>query len=106
MEPHAPYIPPTPYDTYYISNKKKAIARKLDRYGMRYLARKVDLNDEEFEIIKALYDGEIAYLDSKLKDIFDTLRELDLLDNTVLIITSDHGENFGEHHLMNHLFCL
>ncbi|MFC1980592.1 sulfatase-like hydrolase/transferase [Chloroflexota bacterium] len=36
----------------------------------------------------------------------DYLRELNILDDTVLIITSDHGDNFGEHHLMGHILCV
>jgi len=53
-----------------------------------------------------LYDGEIAYLDWKLKEIFDHLDDLGLMDRVFLIITSDHGENIGEHNLMGHQFCL
>ncbi len=64
------------------------------------------MRDKDFEILRALYDGEISYLDFRMGQLFDYLRELQVLDDTVLIITSDHGENFGEHHLMDHQFCV
>ena len=41
-----------------------------------------------------------------MRQLFDYLRELNILDNTVLIITADHGENFGDHNLMKHVSCV
>ncbi len=43
------------------------------------------------------YDSEIAHVDSQLGVLVDGLRDLDLLDSTVVVVTSDHGEAFGEH---------
>jgi arylsulfatase A-like enzyme len=48
------------------------------------------------------YDREISELDEKIGEIFKKLRELDLYDNTLIIVTADHGESFGEHDLMLH----
>jgi len=46
----------------------------------------------------ALYDGEISYTDATLiKPIVSLLKELNIYDNTLLIITSDHGEEFHYH---------
>ena len=44
-----------------------------------------------------LYDGEIAYLDSKLGDLFNYLSERGLDEKTVVVITGDHGESLGQH---------
>lgn len=44
-----------------------------------------------------LYDGEIRYTDAQLGRILERLRELGLYDKTVLVVTGDHGEGFGEH---------
>ena len=54
----------------------------------------------------ALYEGDIAYLDAKLGELFGFLKNSNVVDNTVFIITSDHGENFGDHGLIEHQFCL
>ncbi len=44
-----------------------------------------------------VYDGAIAYIDQQLGVIFDTLAEQGLLERTIVVVTSDHGESFGEH---------
>lgn len=46
-----------------------------------------------------LYDGEIRYTDLQLGRLFAKLKELGLWDKTIIVITSDHGEGFGEHNL-------
>ena len=51
-------------------------------------------------------DQEILFVDSVIGDFCDFLRKQDLLDRTLLIITSDHGEGFGEHGLFAHAFGL
>ena len=49
-----------------------------------------------------MYDGAIAYLDYQLDRLFNELQNRSLLENTVIIVTSDHGEQFGEHGLFLH----
>jgi arylsulfatase A-like enzyme len=60
------------------------------------------LTPEERKHIVALYDGGIRYLDHYLGLLFDKLKALKVYDNTMIIITSDHGETFGEHNQMEH----
>ena len=55
--------------------------------------------DDEIRRARAAYYGLITYLDNKIGRLIDTLEELGLLDNTVIIYTSDHGESLGEHGL-------
>jgi arylsulfatase A-like enzyme len=50
----------------------------------------------------ALYDGGIAFMDHELGRLLATLEERGVLENTVVVVTSDHGEMFGEHELGNH----
>jgi arylsulfatase A-like enzyme len=49
------------------------------------------------DVTAALYDGGIHATDAFLGDLFDRLRELDLYDRTIIIVTSDHGEEFADH---------
>ena len=51
----------------------------------------------EVESEIANYDAEIFYNDESLGQIFDTLQRLDLWDDTLVILTADHGESLGEH---------
>ena len=64
------------------------------------------LSDGQLDIMRLLYEGDIAYLDSKIGEIFRFLKEHKVLDDTIIVITSDHGENFGDHDLIEHQFCL
>ena len=48
------------------------------------------------------YDDCIAFLDDQLGELLDELHRQGLLDNTLVIITSDHGEAFGEHRFFGH----
>jgi arylsulfatase A-like enzyme/Tfp pilus assembly protein PilF len=52
------------------------------------------------------YDGEIAYSDESLGLLLDRLDTLDLLDNTLIVFTSDHGEGMGEHQEQTHSYLL
>ena len=60
------------------------------------------LTREEKELIVSQYDGGIRYLDHYLGLLFEKLKALKVYDNTIIIITSDHGEAFGEHNQMEH----
>jgi arylsulfatase A-like enzyme len=53
-------------------------------------------------IARDAYDSCIAYLDEQLGVLFDELQRRDLLDDTIVVITSDHGEGLGEHDLFDH----
>jgi arylsulfatase A-like enzyme len=79
MEPHTPYAPPAPYDTLFPGQGE----------GRRKQATR-------------LYDGEIRYLDGQLQKLFALFERLDLVRNTLFILTSDHGEAFGEHRDWEH----
>lgn len=52
------------------------------------------------------YDREIAYLDDRLRALFSALDRRALLDDTIVIVTSDHGEEFMEHGFVGHGFNL
>lgn len=49
-----------------------------------------------------LYDGEIAYVDSCLGQVVEKLKELNLYDDTLIVVTSDHGEQLGQHGMYGH----
>jgi len=80
MEAHSSYNPPAKY---------KNLVNKNNTAG---------------DIAELLYEQEIAYLDDRLWDLYSFLKELGQADNTLFIVTSDHGEGFGEHGLWGHIF--
>ena len=56
----------------------------------------------ELTVLKGLYDGGIAYTDAFIGQLLNSLADLDLLEDTLVILTSDHGEAFLEHNLFMH----
>jgi arylsulfatase A-like enzyme len=71
-----------------------------------YLGGRYSLDAEDFEILRELYEAEVLMLDGLVGSIVASLEEHDLLDSTLLIVTSDHGENLGEHGRVDHLLSL
>jgi len=55
------------------------------------------LTASELDVTRCLYDGGIAYIDSEVGRLFDALRHHGLYENTLIVVTSDHGEGFFEH---------
>jgi arylsulfatase A-like enzyme len=64
------------------------------------------MSEQDFEILAALYDGAITYGDTRINEMLTWLDQQGVLDNMMVIITADHGENLGEHQLMAHGYCL
>lgn len=57
----------------------------------------VTMTAPDWEIARCLRDGEMAYVDNAIGAIFDNMRKRGILDDTVFIVTSDHGDSHGEH---------
>ena len=70
------------------------------------MAGESSITEDELKDLKALYDGALHYLDRQIGALVDRLKGLGLYDTTMLIVTSDHGESFGEHGLMDHQYGL
>lgn len=93
MDVHAPYYNLDTFKELYTAYKGDHI------YGMGF---QDVLSEEDLSYSMALYDEEINYADGLIEEIFDTLKEKRILDNTLIVITSDHGEEFFEHQGMGH----
>jgi arylsulfatase A-like enzyme len=68
-----------------------AIERGVNRHDLGELAQ------ADLAYLRLLYDSEILNVDHQLSRLFSMLRDSELLDRTVVLLTSDHGEAFGEH---------
>ena len=69
-----------------------------DKLGERLLAE----DPREIARLRAQYEGEILYADREFGHFLDLLHRLELYDESLIIVTSDHGEEFGEHHGFGH----
>ena len=109
MEPHLPYHPPAPFDSLFMPNNISPQERNIyspDPKVARTLFEPRNRVPKELAVINALYDGEIRYLDEKIWMLYERLAKLNVLDNTVIIITSDHGDNLGDHNIVGHGYGL
>jgi arylsulfatase A-like enzyme len=105
MEAHLPYEPPEPYLSEELpAGVDPATARAVEQDQWAHLTGATDLGEREFEILRALYRAEIRRLDDRLGRLFDAVEATER--ETALIVVADHGENVGEHGLMDHQYSL
>ena len=97
FDPHEPWDPPRWY---------------LDRYAPGYRGTDLiwpsygpcdGLGPEELRLIRALYAGEVTMTDRWLGIFLEHCRDLGIMDDTLLIVLSDHGHSLGEHGVMGKL---
>lgn len=96
---HCPYNPPAPYDTMFTS--AGALPIDSDKCN-RYYNEQDDFTEKHALYLSDRYDGSIRYLDTQLEQFFAWLKEDKLFDDTIIIVTSDHGEEFFEHGRIGH----
>ncbi len=103
FQPHSPYACPPPYRSEFLEEDARWRHIDLISYlgGMPGIYRELPENDRQ-NIID-LYDGEIRYTDETLiGPLIATLKDMGLYDRTLIVFTSDHGEEFFDHHGWGH----
>ena len=103
MDPHAPYLPPYPYERmFYHGDECDPDNRSMDPVKAFKPFRDFHISwmppgisDKDYVI--AQYDGAIAYMDAAIQTIFTALEDHGILDETLIVINSDHGETLYDH---------
>ncbi len=103
MDPHAPYLPPAPYDRMFYhgnefdpSNKSMEPVFAFAPFKDFFLSwMPPGVTDKDYII--AQYDGAIAYLDSCLQVLFHQLESMGIAENTIVALNGDHGETLYDH---------
>ncbi len=94
FDPHIDYIPPPPFDGRFDPDYDGA----MDGRGLAFeLLRSTRPPQRDLDHIIALYDGELAHTDGYISKLLDEFRKFGILDNTLVIVFGDHGEEFYEH---------
>lgn len=107
LEPHLEYEPPGDhYERFLPDGVDRATAAQVNQDAWSYVCGKEEMDEEDFEVLRGLYRGELAYLDRRIGEIRDYLEAAGELDETLILIAGDHGENIGDHGLMDHQYCL
>lgn len=103
MDAHEPYAPPAPYAKRFFKITQKPHAAQWQYYkrgAQRYDKARQTLEETDAQV--AAYEGAIAYMDAAIHALLQDLESRGLLERTVVIVTSDHGEQFGEHQQFSH----
>mgnify|MGYP000128984029 FL=1 len=114
VDPHHPFTPPAPYDTMYKPEDMPPPfwnEKELERWPEGYISKYYNeehgheaigmhkLQDSDWQRIKAYYYGMVSLIDKQVGRLISTLEERGMLDNTIIVFTSDHGEMLGDRHL-------
>lgn len=101
---HAPFDPPEPFKNMYVSNYQGQfkdifldyrLFRKIN--GLEKQENLIKLTKDDIDYIVAQYDGGIRYVDTLVGNLIDKLGKLGLSDNTLIVLTADHGQDLMEH---------
>lgn len=105
-EPHAPYRLPRKFRCFMPDGISFRSAQQVNQDPWKYLIDPDSMDEEDFKALTAIYDAEIAYADERIAQVLGWFEERNILDETMVIITADHGENIGDHKMMAHKYCL
>jgi arylsulfatase A-like enzyme len=106
LDPHSPYTPPKPYNNYFDKDYTGKISGASHGQLDRIIAGKEQASPRDIEHLIAQYDAEILYFDQQLQALFKGLESQGLLDNSLILFTADHGEEFFDHGKLLHGYTL
>jgi arylsulfatase A-like enzyme len=110
IECHSPYLPPLPYNPLSLVGRLRAgqEARVHLHHSATWQAScgLFNIPPEALDRMRALYAAAIRLLDDWLGRILEAFDRHGLLDETIVVVTADHGENIGEGELIGHIFSL
>jgi arylsulfatase A-like enzyme len=100
FDAHGPYLPPSPFRGQFSRRPKRS---RDDRFLVDLSLRNVSfLPPDDLLFARDSYDECIASLDAELGRLLDQLQARGVLDNTIVVLASDHGEEFGDHGAFGH----
>ena len=99
---HDPYDPPESYRSLFWTGDAPQVSDSRGEFLRRVNQGEQEVSQQTLRYYEAQYDATIRYVDDVLRGFVDELKSLGLLAETTLIITSDHGEEFGEHGKVAH----
>lgn len=92
FDPHQPYTPPEETKDIFAGNQSSNIS--ADQIGREFAS--YNLSGDDIDYIKSRYDEEIRFTDNSVGKLIDEMKEKEIFDNSLIFISSDHGEDFTE----------
>jgi arylsulfatase A-like enzyme len=104
MDAHDPYLPPEGFARRFAPEEGRSLGDRLKArlFGAPGRGSPEQARRRWLERHQGLYDASVAYLDREMGRLFGALDARGLLGNTLVILTSDHGEEFDEHGVVGH----
>ncbi|HZW03120.1 MAG TPA: sulfatase [Anaerolineaceae bacterium] len=106
MDCHLPYRLRRPQRFQFIPPMERKRVSRIPLDPFAVMAGQLALKPREVAGIRALYDGSLFYLDQQIGRLVARLMDLGLYEQTIFLVTADHGESFGEHGLFDHQYGL
>jgi len=100
MEPHSPYAPPQAALQRILDGRKPPDLAEVNLFA--FMGNVAPIEDRVLRDLQDVYDAEVLSLDTELRSLFKALESRGLLENAIVVVTSDHGEEFKEHGLIGH----
>ncbi|PZE22293.1 sulfatase family protein [Paenibacillus xerothermodurans] len=103
MDPHSPYLPPKPFERiFYAGNEYDPSNDSMEPvYNFKpfadFLKSWIPEGVTDQEYVSAQYDGAVAYMDACIQNLLQAVDDLGLAEDTLIVVTSDHGETLYEH---------
>ncbi len=98
MDAHLPLHPPPEFAHFTLADATAQEIAAIDQNPLEVWAGRNPLTDRQYAILRSMLDGEAAFADSLVGRLAEAMRSRDLLDDTIFIVTSDHGDMLGERH--------
>lgn len=106
QQPHYPYAPDNPFRKEFVKSSQvlldaKQISSLMHSHGENWNPKDSDA-DIKVQYLLDLYDMEIRYADEGFGRLIKAIQKLDLYDNSIIVINSDHGDEFADHGSFGH----
>lgn len=109
MEAHIPRVPSLESRKLMMNDAQLQVALQTDVSQINllsYIFGKLEYTPEQLEAINRTYDASVRDLDAAVGGLLDDLEARGVLDDTIVIVMADHGENLGDHHMFGHKYSM
>jgi arylsulfatase A-like enzyme len=105
MDPHSSYDPPAPFRDRFVADYDGPIDGSTEQL-QEIVRGELEIGPADIEHLKSLYDAEVATVDAEVGRLLDHLRAIGAYEDSIVVLLSDHGEEFMDHGSFFHMFTL
>jgi len=102
MDAHEPYMAKAPFDHRFGTADSAWTSENYMFVKLDFRLKNMKVPKRTVDLLTTLYDNSIAYEDDQIGSLIRTLKERNLYDNSLIIVTADHGEGLGSSRVLSH----